>query len=232
MTRYAVYYAPRPDSELWRAGCEWLGWDAASGEAAGPPRLDGMDAETQAGLTREAARYGWHATLKAPFALRRDVDQDSLLRRVTALAQAFQPFALPLQVDWLGDFLALRPQHVSPELDELAAACVAGFEPLADRAAPLKPRAGLDARQQTLYRRWGYPYVFEQFRFHMTLSDSLARGSQAADALEKAARRRFAGLLDGLEVAGIALFVEREQGGPFRYLAYCGFDGEVKRYGG
>ncbi|AXE36725.1 DUF1045 domain-containing protein [Chromobacterium phragmitis] len=230
MTRYAVYYAPRPDSDFWRAGCEWLGMDAVSGETAEQPPLDGMDAETQADLTRAAARYGWHATLKAPFALRPDVDQEALLGGTAALAQTFRPFALPLQVDWLGDFLALRPQRVSPELDELAAACVATLAPLADRAAPLKTKAGLSDRQRALHQRWGYPYVFEQLRFHMTLTDSLDRGSEAAVVLERGARRHFASLLDEVEIAGIALFLEREQDRPFRYLAYCGFDGEVARY--
>lgn len=230
MTRYAVYYAPRPDSELWRAGCAWLGMDAASGEAVAQPPLDGMAAEAQAELTREAARYGWHATLKAPFALRPDVDQEALLGGTAALAKTFQPFALSLQVDWLGDFLALRPQAAPPELSELAAACVAGLAPLADRRAPLKNRAGLNERQQMLYRRWGYPYVFEQFRFHLTLSDNLDRGSEAAAALARGARRHFAGVLNAHTVDGIAVFVERGQGEPFRYLAYCGFDGEVARY--
>lgn len=232
MTRYAVYYAPRLDSELWRAGCEWLGVDALSGAGLPQPEVEGIEAGEFAGLTREAARYGWHATLKAPFALSADVDEAALIRRAAELAKTFQPFALRLQVDWLGDFLALRPSKTPPELDELAAAWVAVLAPLADRSVPLKARAGLNDRQQVLYRRWGYPYVFEQFRFHLTLSDNLDRESEIAAALERGARRHFAGLLDAVEVAGIALFVERGQGEPFRYLAYCGFDGEVRRYGG
>lgn len=229
--RYAVYYAPKPGSPLWRAGCQWLGSDAASGKALTQPEIDGIDAGVLAALTRDAARYGWHATLKAPFPLRIDVQAGTLLRHVAELAAAFRPFALNLQVDWLDSFLALRPAEAAPELDELAAACAVALEPLADRGAPLKPRAGLDPRQQTLYRRWGYPYVFEQFRFHMTLSDTLPKESPQAKALEQGARRHFAGVLNALAVDGIAVFVEREQGGPFHYLAYCGFDGEVTRYG-
>ncbi|UTH74834.1 DUF1045 domain-containing protein [Chromobacterium sp. IIBBL 290-4] len=226
--RYALYYAPRPDGDFWRAGCEWLGADACTGERLTQPAVEGAPA--LAVLTREAARYGWHATLKAPFVLSADVDQDALIGRTAALAQTFQPFSLPLQVAWLGDFLALRPQAESPALDELAAACVVALAPLADRSATLKARAGLNDRQQALYRRWGYPYVFEQFRFHQTLSDKLDRESETAAALERAARRHFAGLLDKVEIAGLALFIERGQGEPFRYLAYCGFDGEVARY--
>ncbi|WP_434628375.1 DUF1045 domain-containing protein [Chromobacterium sp. CV08] len=231
MMRYAAYYAPKPDSGLWRAGCEWLGMDAVRGGRVAQAAVEGVAAETLAALTREAARYGWHATLKAPFVLKPAVGEDDLLHQTMALARTFQPFALSLQVGWLGDFLALRPAGPSAELDELAAACAVSLEGLADRRAPLKPRDGLDPRQQALYRRWGYPYVFEQFRFHLTLSDRLVRGSEAAVLIERGARRHFAGLLDQVSVAGVALFVERDEGGPFRCLAYCGFDGEATRHG-
>ncbi|ATP28449.1 hypothetical protein CR207_08595 [Chromobacterium violaceum] len=232
MMRYAAYYAPRPDSALWRAGCEWLGYDAAGGAQLPRPDVEGVEAGELACLTREAARYGWHATLKAPFALRPGVGEDALLLQTSMLARRFQPFALSLQVGWLGDFLALRPAGPCAELDELAAACSVSLEGLADRHAPLRPREGLDPRQQALYRRWGYPYVFEQFRFHLTLSDRLDRESAAAVLIERGARRHFAGLLQQVAVAGVTLFVEREQGAPFRYLAHCGFNGEVARHGG
>ncbi|OHX20713.1 DUF1045 domain-containing protein [Chromobacterium sphagni] len=228
--RYALYYAPRPDSALWRAGSRWLGRDAAAGQPLAPPVLDGVPPFTQADITRDAARYGWHATLKAPFELSPAADEARLIDSVSQLAARFTPFALALRVDWLDDFLALRPSAAPAELEELAAVCTVALDPWADRGRPPKPRQGLDARQQALCRRWGYPYVFEQFRFHLTLTAALARDSGLAASLEAAARRHFAGLEPAL-VDGIALFVEREQGGPFRYLAHCGFDGEVERYG-
>ncbi|MGC0152036.1 DUF1045 domain-containing protein [Chromobacterium vaccinii] len=231
MMRYALYYAPRPDSALWSAGCRWLGRDAASGGLPPRPEVDGVGAVEFAALTGAAARYGWHATLKAPFAPGPDVGEDALLRRTAELAAGFEPFALPLRVDWLDRFLALRPAAPPPELAELAAACTVALAPLADRGEPIKARDGLDARQRALYRRWGYPYVFEQFRFHLTLSADVERDSATARALELGARRHFDGLLDDVVVDGIALFVEPEAGGPFRCLAYCGFDGKVRRHG-
>ncbi|VEB42161.1 putative phosphonate metabolism protein [Chromobacterium violaceum] len=81
MMRYAVYYAARPDSALWRAGCEWLGYDAAGGAQLPRPDVEGVEAGELACLTREAARYGWHATLKAPFALRPGVGEDACFFR-------------------------------------------------------------------------------------------------------------------------------------------------------
>ena len=229
--RCALYYSPRPDSGLWRAGCEWLGRDAASGQALAQPALADVDPAALADATAAAARYGWHATLKAPFELAPGADAASLLAATARLASGFESFPLTLRVDWLDDFLALRPAAASAELEELAAACTAALAPWADPGQALKPRPGLDARQQSLYRRWGYPFVFEQFRFHMTLSAGLARESALAAGLERGARRHFAGL-GPVEVDGIALFAEAEAGGPFRYLAHCGFDGQVARYGG
>lgn len=227
--RYALYYAPRPDSAFWRAGSGWLGQDAHSGLQVLQPHAPGMAAGTLAELTAEPARYGWHATLKAPFALRAGVDQAALLTRTAALARRFQPFDLSLEVAWLADFLALRPEAPPPELAELAAACVVEMESLADREAPRKARAGLDARQEQLRQRWGYPYVFEQYRFHLTLSSRLAPDSAMGRALEQAARRQFSAYTRE-KVDGVAVFLEPAAGQPFRYLAHCGFDGQVERY--
>jgi hypothetical protein len=39
-------------------------------------------------------------------------------------------------------------------------------------------RAGLSARQAEHLTKWGYPYVFEDFRFHMTLTAGLGRGQR------------------------------------------------------
>lgn len=227
--RYALYYAPRPDSAFWRAGSGWLGQDAHSGLQVLPPHAPGLDAEAWAELTAVPARYGWHATLKAPFSLRAGVDEAALLARTAALARRFQPFELSLEVAWLADFLALRPMAPPPDLAELAAACVIELEALADRESPWKTRGGLDARQEQLQRRWGYPYVFEQYRFHLTLSGRLTQDSAEGRALEQAARRHFAAFARA-RVDGVAVFVEAAAGEPFRYLAHCGFDGQAARY--
>ncbi|MCS3804642.1 ribose 1,5-bisphosphokinase [Chromobacterium alkanivorans] len=227
--RYALYYAPRPDSAFWRAGSGWLGQDALSGLQVLQPHAPGVDADALAELTAAPARYGWHATLKAPFALGAGVDEAALLARTAALARRFQPFELSLDVAWLTDFLALRPADPPPELAELAATCVVDMEPLADRAAPSQARAGLDARQEQLRRRWGYPYVFEQYRFHLTLSGRLRPDGAAGRALEQAARRHFAAF-SRVRVDGVAVFWEPAAGQPFRYLAHCGFDGQAARY--
>lgn len=224
--RYAVYYAPSPRSALWRAGCEWLGWDAAAGIRVLPPALPGGLLARLAPLTRTAAHYGWHGTLKAPFALADGVDAAQLLDAVSALAQRFTPFDLALEVATHDGFAALRPQAALPELDELAQACVVALAPLA-AAAPA--RDGLTLRQAALHQRWGYPHVFEQFGFHMTLA-AATREAPLQAAIAQAARAHFDQLLTPT-VAALALFVEPRPDEPFRFLAECRFDGQVLRHG-
>jgi len=230
--RYALYYAPLPDSLLGQRGATWLGRDAVSGQALAQPVTGSLSAERFSQLTTTPARYGWHATLKAPFTLVDGVGKAELIAATRALARRFTPFAVPLRIEPLAGFLALRPTAEPARLAELAAACVVGLAPLAqlpDAADQARRAAGLGTRERELLARWGYPYVFEHYRFHMTLSDHLDGGSEA-ERLAVLAETHFAGALTA-EIDGIALFVEPAPGMPFRYLAYIGFDGEVQRYG-
>lgn len=224
--RYAVYYAPSPRSDFWRAGSSWLGWDAAAGLQVLPPDMPAGLLARLAPLTCAAARYGWHATLKAPFKLAAGIDEEALLAAVAALAQRFAPLDISLQVSTLASFPALRPLGDEGALQELANACVVSLAPLA--APDTRQRAGLDVREATLAARWGYPYVFERYRFHLTLADAVAE-PVLATAIAQAARRHFDGLLS-LRLAALAVFVQPRADEPFRYLAECGFDGEIKHH--
>jgi len=224
--RYAVYLAPATDSRWWQAGCSWLGRDAALDVAVLQPALAGISGERLELLTRTPARYGWHATLKAPFVPAAQVSEAMLLQQLLALARRFQPFSLALQPALLGDFLALRPLAPSAMLDELASSCVVALDGLVDPSQVLRPRPGLSERQQQLQQRWGYPYVFEQYRCHFTLSDTLADASEAQQLLQAAAHH-FADL-PPLLVDRLALFVEAQPASPLRYLASCSFDGELQ----
>lgn len=67
--RYALYYTPAADSALWRFGSATLGYDAITGRDiafAVPPGCEALDWQE---LIAEPRRYGFHATLKAPFEL-------------------------------------------------------------------------------------------------------------------------------------------------------------------
>jgi putative phosphonate metabolism protein len=216
--RFAVYYAPSGASEWWRAGSVWLGRDAQSGERHVSPQPEGLTrALTE--LTEAPRRYGWHGTLVAPFHLAAGVTQDDLLAAARAWALTQHAFMLPVEAATLGDFVALRPvdQHGEAAIRALASSALQTFHPLRARpsAADLARRleAPLSERQRALLIDWGYPYVFDEFRFHMTLSGSLA------DLQERAALvawwRQQTSALGPLSVDQAALFVEPAPGEPF-----------------
>ena len=171
--RFAIYYAPPPSSPLHQLGSRWLGRDAVSGEAlAQPAALD------LAPITREPRRYGFHATLKPPFALKDGTSPASLEAAVEALAHSLQPFEIVLALRPVDGFLALVPDGASTDLDHLAAACVRDLDrfrqPASEEDIARRRAAGLSPRQDEYLQRWGYPYVFEEFRFHMTLTRRLS----------------------------------------------------------
>ena len=217
--RYALYFAPGTGHPLWTAGCAWLGRDPESRTATG-------------GGTHRAdpRRYGFHATLKPPFALRDGATRSQLLAALSHFADEHAPFDMPpLAVAPLAGFIALRPvagdaTAVGQPLRTLADNCVRLFDDfraqpsaaeLAHRLAP-----GLDAAQRGNVVRWGYPHVFDRWRFHMTLSDSLPgtlEGERAgAELLADATRHFAAALAQPLRCDGVALFVEDAPGAAFR----------------
>ena len=114
--RYAVYFAPRADSAWWRAGSRWLGRCAARLEPLPQAPLPGVPAPELHRLTKAPRRYGWHATLKAPFALAPGVDVEQLRAALRSLcARLSSPSRCrALKVAMLDDFLALVPDARQP----------------------------------------------------------------------------------------------------------------------
>lgn len=229
--RYAVYFIPGPDTALWQAGCRWLGRnpDGTVGDAPLPPpqaAAAGISREDWAAAAAEPRRYGFHATLKPPFLLAEGhdlADLDTALARFAAGRIGFE--GPPLAVTRLDGFLALCPRTPAAAFGALAADCLRAFEPFRrplDAATLARRRVrGLTPRQEALLDAWGYPFVLEEFRFHMTLTGRLAE-AVAAD-FRPVLEGLFADALEApLAVDGIALFREPAPGRPFetvrRYL--------------
>lgn len=217
--RYAIYFAPGRRSALWQAGCRWLGRDPETGVLLAPPVVPQRSAEQWEADTASARRYGFHATLKAPFRLSAECTEGELIDAIAVFAAQQRPFALPrLEVAELGDFLALRPAAASSPLAELAATCVTQFDRF--RRPPQRAEmtrrlaAGLTPRQQVLLEQWGYPFVLDEFRFHMTLTDRLAADVRLRLAAWLAGHFQ-AALEQPVDVDAIALFVEKRVGGEF-----------------
>lgn len=220
--RFAIYYAPSATGHLWERAATWLGRDASTGETL-DGTVAGLDRSRLLNLTQSANRYGFHATIKPPMTLAEGRDEAQLRAGLADFAASHQPFSLGrLKLGLLDGFLALLADEAGPELADFAASIVENFEPF---RGPLTPRErdrrlahGLDARQTELLDRYGYPYVLDQFRFHMTLSDRL----DPADApdIMSAAQTWFGPVLeDEILLDRLSLFHEADSGKPFSRLA-------------
>lgn len=171
-TRFAVYYLPAPGA-LAAFGAEWLGWDVERGAHASQPDVPGLD-----DITMTPRKYGFHGTLKPPFRLAEGTTFEGLTEAVEAMAQGCAPAQAPgLRLARLGNFLALVPEGDQSGIARVAAACVTELDafraPAGEAELARRRKAGLSARQEELLRQWGYPYVLEEFRFHLTLSGRL-----------------------------------------------------------
>lgn len=217
-TRFALYYAPPRDSAWWQRGCAWLGRDPESGDALAPPQPVELE-RPLAALTVAPARYGWHGTLVPPFRLADGVTPQALVAATQAWAERRARFDVAAEAATLGRFVAVRAADDAgaQALQQLAGDALRALGSLRAAQTPAELAKRLDApltpRQRAYVETWGYPYVFDEFRFHMTLSDSLADAPTLA-ALMHAwnAQMRDAG---PLPVQGVAIYVEPQPGAPF-----------------
>ena len=221
--RYAVYLAPKATSALWRFGSRVIGRDAVSGEATVGYAPAGFDAASWRAATDEPRRYGFHATLKAPLRLRESCAPEELERAVKELARSHPTFSLgALDVSVLSfgglGFVALTPREKTAKLVALEADAVRRLDvfrapPTEAERARRKPE-DMTPRQRENLDRFGYPYVLEEFRLHLTLSNALADPGPAAanladDFAQEVADREFI-------VDAVALFIQDVANGDFR----------------
>jgi putative phosphonate metabolism protein len=217
--RFAIYFAPTPESPLWRFGRACLGRDVVTGAEWPQPSIEGIVPARWREVTASPRTYGFHATLKPPFRLSAGRTPEELTRALEAFASTRRSFdASILQVGRIADFLALVPREPSVELSALADACVRDFD---EFRAPPEPeerarrmQARLSPREQELLATWGYPYVLEGWRFHMTLASGL--GPHEINGLCLALQRLAAPSCGTpLQVDGVCLFEQAAANAPF-----------------
>lgn len=171
--RYAIFYTPT--GPLAKFGAQWLGWDSAKGCAVPHAQITDIDA---AAITQTPRKYGLHGTLKAPFHLADGCDlagvQDAAMGFAARHAR-FEIGTLALRYD--SGFVALRPNHQQVALRDFAAATVKAFDPfrapLSDADIARRRQTNLTVRQDQQMLDWGYPFVFDDFHFHLTLTGQL-----------------------------------------------------------
>ncbi|HXT92179.1 MAG TPA: DUF1045 domain-containing protein [Trebonia sp.] len=196
----------------------WLG-RSVTGSPVIPGVPAGWTREAIDAITVDARRYGFHATLKAPFHLAAGRTAEELDAALARFAAARPGVLVPqLTLARLGGFFALVPGTEAAELNALADEVVTGFDsfraPATDAELARRKPAGLTPRQRELLKAWGYPYVLDEFRFHMTLTDRIPHARQPE--VERTLHGWFGALVGvDLPVAALALFTEAEPGAPF-----------------
>ncbi|MEO1223209.1 MAG: DUF1045 domain-containing protein [Pseudomonadota bacterium] len=220
--RYAIYFFPEPTSLLAKLGQAWLGRSVEAGTDVGQPPKDlepGVPCDVWRKVTAMPRTYGFHATLKAPFRLAAGERRETLEQAVADLASGLVPFALPpLRVTALGGFLALCLGEPSIEMGALADRCVIDLDrfraPLTAAERSKRRPERLTARQRDHLDRWGYPYVCEDFLFHMTLTGSLPE--EMRDNVAPILQRLMAPLGQTTHrVDRLSLFYQSRPGAPF-----------------
>jgi putative phosphonate metabolism protein len=210
--RFAIYYAPEP-GPFADAAAAWLGWDLTEGAPVPQPAPNLP--RPLADVTAEPRKYGFHATLKPPFRLADGVSPADLSQATADLAASLQPLDLPgLQMINLEGFLALTPLGGTSALQNFAAEIVRSLDLYRATLTPAETARRrpdrLTQSQRDLLATYGYPYVMEQFQFHLTLSGPL-HGDEAAVSI--AAARHFAGLIpQPLHIRDICLCGEDAMG--------------------
>lgn len=232
--RYAIYFTPPEGSPLAHAGASWLGRDALSGSWDMMPEIPGLSTERQLALTESPRRYGFHATLKAPFALKPSLGENDVLAAADRFAASEPPAPLSngLEITNLAGFLSLIQAGDDVGLNAIAAAGVRHFEPL---RAPLteadiarRRLQNLTPEQDELLLKWGYPYVFDEFGFHMTLSQRIDDRAEF-DLFKAAAEQHFQTAIDGMtELTHVSVFKEKQPGDAFFNIQSFRLSGEKR----
>jgi hypothetical protein len=224
--RYAIYYVPAADTQIYRYGSAILGYDCYSGSTVDFPEEFGAGVANWRELTAVPRRYGFHSTLKAPFFLSPSCTEQQLenaLQSFGGLGHAVHTFAPTVRL--IDDFFAIVPLQTQASLDALATSCTTIFDayraPMLPQERARRIALGLSHSQIQNLDRWGAPYVLSEFRFHMTLTDKIP------------ARRRKAilgMLLDGLHrmhversvsIDRLALLKQATPDASFRVVSEC-----------
>lgn len=226
--RYAIYFTFSPQDSLYRKATHWLGHCVYNSETTNKNISDSTQIPDHLLPLRQsvtqAAKYGFHATLKPPFRLNISTSLKQMKSRLNSFSSTTSAFyCSPLEVRVIGNFIALVPLYVCQKLDYLARKCVQVFEPY--RAAlnevDMRKRfqAGLSSNQIKLLSLWGYPYVLDEFRFHMTLTDNLS--NEALPFARQMLGQYFSSELESpLYINQICLFHQQNSESPF-YLIEC-----------
>ena len=153
-----------------------------------PPSVTGLSPAEIAFHTAAARRYGFHATLKAPFLLAAERNRSIARRRPRRIRRPRRTRScIPrLAIGQIDGSSRWCPAAPLPALNRLADDVVKAFDrfraPLSEAEIERRNPDALSAEEFRNLCQWGYPYVFDAFRFHMTLTGRVGEPEAGARA--------------------------------------------------
>ena len=221
--RYAIYFVPPPSSRLYRYGSAILGFDSYTGNSVAFPESFGGGAVNWNELTAAPRRYGFHATLKAPFFLAPSCTEQQLVNALQSFAglghaaHGFEPALREIE-----DFIAVAPQEAESSLNALAASCTTIFDayraPMSPQERARRLASGLSQSQIQNLDRWGYPFVLAEFRFHMTLTGAVPQRRKQAVLAALREGLHHMKVEPSITIERLALMKQETPDAPFRVL--------------
>lgn len=221
--RYAIYYAPEPGSALDTFGQTWLGHRGPEALSTAVGSAGPISPQRIAQLTESPRRYGFHGTLKPPFELNPASTREGLIAATRVFARSRSPIDLPpLELAVIGKFIALTPIAESAALEKLAAACVRAFEgyrtPLSKDQEEDYKLNKLTVHQEQMLEHWGYPYVMEEFRFHISLTDRIDDDGERQSVMELLTALAQPVLPQPIQIRDLVVFAQDAIGMPMQPL--------------
>jgi hypothetical protein len=153
-----------------KAAAQWLGTSSR--------KIAGISTAEMEKLLQAPIHYGFHATIKPPFRLKTGYTLNDVEKELATFTKELQPLFLPpLEIARIDNFFCLRPVSGSTAINNLAAEVVRRFDhfrqPSEEKELARRRSVGLSDRQEHLLLKWGYPYVLDEFRFHLSLTGKI-----------------------------------------------------------
>ena len=179
--RVAIYFLPKKNSSLENFGKNLLGRDINKKKKISLTRRQKYFINR--GFTyfdelkdycEEPAKYGFHATLKAPFRLKRNVKTKNFYDVISHIAAQHSRFKIKgLKIVYSKKFTFITSRKPNKLLINLENDLVKHLDTFRAELnkTEIKKRIpdSLTFKQNKYLKEWGYPFVFDQFKFHMTL---------------------------------------------------------------
>lgn len=211
--RYAIYYTPEKNHPLTETAASWLGRSAFGGDVAPLTQSLPWSQNQQHDLVENAAHYGFHATLKAPFTLEPNCDEAALVKAFSTFEIKPSVVVIPtLALRQIDGYFALVPEPTTDIIQDFATRIVRHFDefraPLNTADLARRTRSPLNDKQRDYLDAWGYPYVFDEFLFHMTLTDRVP--AEHAHAVRAVLEKHFEAFIGHPhQISHIALFRQK-----------------------